>query len=367
MTMLSDAGHDTALFGAGPDFFNGFTGRDQVWGGAGNDWIRTGQEADLVYGGPGDDQLVGTDGPDTMYGEDGDDLVGGGTGNDRLDGGAGADALRCEGGADTALDRRPRPAAGLRDGPPRLKRARWPGPAGPVGPSVCRVSTLSPVTAIDRLRAAFGRPVEHDTEHRTLHAKGAFYSGTFTATPRAAELCTAGHLQGSEVPILVRWSNGGGNHRAPGQGARRTRHVGVVQAAGRHRDRHPLPDRTALPGQDAGGVRRRSPRPRCTRTRCPASSCATGTRSPRCSPTRRRRRWSRRRRTPPRPTTPSTPTAGSRPTAPAAGCATCCGRSRRPIRRARSPGRTGSARRSPPGSLPARSHYTLEVLRRRRR
>ncbi len=102
MTMLSDAGHDTALFGAGPDFFNGFTGRDQVWGGAGNDWIRTGQEADLVHGGPGDDQLVGTDGPDTMYGEAGDDLVGGGAGNDRLDGGDGSDALRCEGGADTA-------------------------------------------------------------------------------------------------------------------------------------------------------------------------------------------------------------------------------------------------------------------------
>lgn len=102
MTMLSDAGHDVALFGAGPDFFNGFTGRDQVWGGAGNDWIRTGQEADLVWGGDGDDQLVGTDGPDTMYGEAGDDLVGGGAGNDRLDGGAGKDALRCEGGSDTA-------------------------------------------------------------------------------------------------------------------------------------------------------------------------------------------------------------------------------------------------------------------------
>jgi len=102
MTMLSDAGHDVALFGAGPDFFNGFTGRDQVWGGAGNDWIRTGQEADLVWGGEGDDQLVGTDGGDTMYGGAGDDLVGGGAGNDRLDGGAGSDALRCNGGADTA-------------------------------------------------------------------------------------------------------------------------------------------------------------------------------------------------------------------------------------------------------------------------
>ncbi|MDZ5620969.1 calcium-binding protein [Nocardioides sp. HM23] len=102
MTMLSDAGHDVALFGAGPDFFNGFTGRDQVWGGGGNDWIRTGQEADLVWGGAGDDQLVGTDGNDVLYGEAGDDLVGGGTGNDRLDGGAGSDTIRCEGGADTA-------------------------------------------------------------------------------------------------------------------------------------------------------------------------------------------------------------------------------------------------------------------------
>lgn len=77
------------------------------------------------------------------------------------------------------------------------------------------MSTISPASAIDRLRAAFGRPVEHDTRHRTLHAKGAFYSGTFTATPRAGELSRAGHLQGVEVPILVRWSNGGGNPRTP--------------------------------------------------------------------------------------------------------------------------------------------------------
>ncbi len=102
MTMLADAGHDTALFGAGPDFFNGFTGRDQVWGGGGNDWIRTGADADLVWGGAGDDQLVGSDGDDTLSGEGGDDLVGGGAGDDRLDGGTGADTVRCEGGADTA-------------------------------------------------------------------------------------------------------------------------------------------------------------------------------------------------------------------------------------------------------------------------
>ena len=39
---------------------------------------------------------------------------------------------------------------------------------------------LSPEQAIDRLRAAFGGP----TGYRTLHAKGRFYTGTFTATPR---------------------------------------------------------------------------------------------------------------------------------------------------------------------------------------
>ncbi|WP_188111104.1 catalase [Nocardioides antri] len=75
------------------------------------------------------------------------------------------------------------------------------------------MSALSPAAAVDRLRAAFGRPAERDTDHRTLHAKGGFYAGTFTATPRAAALSTAGHLQGGEVPILVRWSNGGGNPR----------------------------------------------------------------------------------------------------------------------------------------------------------
>ncbi len=129
MTVLSDAGDDITMFGAGPDFFNGFTGVDQVWGGGGNDWIRTGQDDDLVWGGPGDDQIVGTDGKDTLYGEDGDDLLGGGTGNDQLDGGSGSDLLRCEAGSDLAwtdgadrlracetVNRRPRTARGAGGG-----------------------------------------------------------------------------------------------------------------------------------------------------------------------------------------------------------------------------------------------------------
>lgn len=73
-------------------------------------------------------------------------------------------------------------------------------------------SDPTPVEAIDRIQAAFGKP---HGEYRTLHAKGAFYEGTFTATPEAAARCRALHLQGTEVPILVRWSNGGGKRNAP--------------------------------------------------------------------------------------------------------------------------------------------------------
>lgn len=62
-----------------------------------------------------------------------------------------------------------------------------------------------------RLRQAF-----HATgPHRTLHAKGTYASGTFTASRRAAELGTAAHLQGLPIPVLVRFSNGSGNPKSP--------------------------------------------------------------------------------------------------------------------------------------------------------
>lgn len=70
---------------------------------------------------------------------------------------------------------------------------------------------LDPVQAVNRLRAAFGGP----DRHRTLHAKGRFYAGTFTATPEAAALGRAGHLSGEPVPVLVRWSNAGGDAAVP--------------------------------------------------------------------------------------------------------------------------------------------------------
>ena len=74
------------------------------------------------------------------------------------------------------------------------------------------MSDPTPASAIDRIRAAFRTG---SGKHRSLHAKGSYYTGTFTATPRAAELSRALHLSGEPVPVLVRWSNGGGNPAAP--------------------------------------------------------------------------------------------------------------------------------------------------------
>jgi catalase len=49
---------------------------------------------------------------------------------------------------------------------------------------------------------------------RAAHAKGVYYQGTFTATPEAARLSRAAHLQGQPVQALVRFSNGSGDPHA---------------------------------------------------------------------------------------------------------------------------------------------------------
>jgi catalase len=46
---------------------------------------------------------------------------------------------------------------------------------------------------------------------RAFHAKGFYCEGTLTATPEAARLSRAPHLQGDEVPALIRLSLGGGD------------------------------------------------------------------------------------------------------------------------------------------------------------
>lgn len=47
--------------------------------------------------------------------------------------------------------------------------------------------------------------------YRAVHAKGTVCRGSFRATPEAAELSTAAHLQGEPVPATIRFSNASGN------------------------------------------------------------------------------------------------------------------------------------------------------------
>ncbi len=66
---------------------------------------------------------------------------------------------------------------------------------------------FTPAQAIDGINQVFGR----HAGFRALHAKGLLCEGTFTATPEAAALTRAGHMQGEPVPVTVRVSNGSGD------------------------------------------------------------------------------------------------------------------------------------------------------------
>jgi catalase len=72
------------------------------------------------------------------------------------------------------------------------------------------VST-SPEQALGKIHDAFGA----HAGYRALHAKGRFYRGAFTATPRARELTHAEHMSGEPVPATVRFSNGSGDPTLP--------------------------------------------------------------------------------------------------------------------------------------------------------
>ncbi|MGA9493111.1 MAG: catalase family peroxidase [Mycobacterium sp.] len=70
---------------------------------------------------------------------------------------------------------------------------------------------VTPDQAIQTIRETGGA----QPGNRALHAKGKLYRGTFTATPEAAQLSRAVHLDGSAVPTLVRFSSGSGNPKQP--------------------------------------------------------------------------------------------------------------------------------------------------------
>jgi catalase len=70
--------------------------------------------------------------------------------------------------------------------------------------------------AVDVINAASGTK----EGFRAAHAKGTVLSGSFTATPEAAALTRAPHMQGDTVKTTVRFSNGAGDPGAPDYAAR---------------------------------------------------------------------------------------------------------------------------------------------------
>jgi catalase len=71
--------------------------------------------------------------------------------------------------------------------------------------------TITPQQAVDAANEVFGP----HPRRRAFHAKGTLCRGTFTATPAAARLTRAAHMQGEPVPTTVRVSNGGGDPGVP--------------------------------------------------------------------------------------------------------------------------------------------------------
>jgi catalase len=68
-----------------------------------------------------------------------------------------------------------------------------------------------PVRLVDQFNSMFGV----HPGFRANHAKGAVFEGTFTPAPTASALSSAAHLQSTPVPVIVRFSNGGGIPDAP--------------------------------------------------------------------------------------------------------------------------------------------------------
>jgi catalase len=69
------------------------------------------------------------------------------------------------------------------------------------------VGASLPEQIVDAIHEISGR---HEGT-RAVHAKGVVCTGTFTATPEAASLTRAAHMQGDPVPVTARFSNGGGD------------------------------------------------------------------------------------------------------------------------------------------------------------
>jgi catalase len=61
----------------------------------------------------------------------------------------------------------------------------------------------TPADLVDALNGVFGK----QTDNRAVHAKGIVLQGKFTPSSEAATLSKASHLQGTAVPVTVRFSD----------------------------------------------------------------------------------------------------------------------------------------------------------------
>jgi catalase len=78
-------------------------------------------------------------------------------------------------------------------------------------PGVAQDAKTPEVQAVDALNALFGQ----HPGIRANHAKGIVATGSFSASPEAATLSRAPHLQGATVPVTVRFSNASGAPNIP--------------------------------------------------------------------------------------------------------------------------------------------------------
>ena len=75
--------------------------------------------------------------------------------------------------------------------------------------------TLGGPERVERTLGNMERNIGYVPGFRRAHARGVAFRGTFTATPEAAALTTAEHMQGDPIPVTVRLSNGAGNPYTP--------------------------------------------------------------------------------------------------------------------------------------------------------
>ena len=80
--------------------------------------------------------------------------------------------------------------------------------AAPSGPA--KAQQVAPVDLVDALNGLFGK----HAGDRAAHTKGICLTGTFTPSADAAKLSKAPHFA-KEVPVIARFSLGGGNPSAP--------------------------------------------------------------------------------------------------------------------------------------------------------